>query len=104
MGMDVMGISPASEAGEYFRANCWSWRVIHLAMHWCDGNAILGEEAMEHMAFNDGAGATSSDQCEKMATALEQWGEELDGDIISPSELDDEDFQITESGGLAAED
>jgi hypothetical protein len=29
MGMDVVGRNPRTEAGEYFRANVWSWGPIH---------------------------------------------------------------------------
>ena len=28
MGMDVYGVEPYTEAGEYFRANVWSWRPL----------------------------------------------------------------------------
>lgn len=28
MGMDVFGINPSSEEGEYFRANIWYWRPL----------------------------------------------------------------------------
>lgn len=32
MGMDVYGINPFNELGEYFRANCWTWRPICVAI------------------------------------------------------------------------
>lgn len=28
MGMDVMGVAPTTEAGEYFRRNVWGWRPL----------------------------------------------------------------------------
>lgn len=30
MGMDVVGVSPVSQVGEYFRANIWYWRPMWL--------------------------------------------------------------------------
>jgi len=98
MGMDVYGKNPANEAGEYFRANCWSWRPIHNALSECGGTAILGEETMLHMGYNDGAGATDADQCEKLATALEQMVEDMEEPIYSPEELNDPNFQCTTDG------
>jgi len=75
MGMDVSGIAPSSEAGEYFRANCWSWRPIH-ALIWIanarHANTIVSEEAMKAMHYNDGAGLQDQASCDNLAAALEE--------------------------------
>lgn len=77
MGMDVFGLSPANEAGEYFRASVWSWRPIH----------CLIREANErhHLAFdltgfdsNSGHGLGTQSDCDKLASALELLLKETD--------------------------
>lgn len=42
MGMDVIGVNPASEKGEYFRNNVWWWRPLweyccHVSPELCEG-------------------------------------------------------------------
>jgi hypothetical protein len=45
MGMDVFGSNPDSEAGDYFRANVWSWCSIHdLIIRLCSD--LLDEETL----------------------------------------------------------
>ena len=74
MGMDVSGRNPDSSAGEYFRANVWSWRPIHALI--CDlCSDLLDEETLEGMAYNDGAGPTEQKTCTDMANRFEQWME-----------------------------
>src|SRR5215831_8014799 len=72
MGMDVCGRHPTSKAGEYFRANIWSWPPIHaLIVQLCSD--LLDEETVEKLAFNDGAGPEDQATCTEMANRFERW-------------------------------
>ena len=51
MGMDVYGIEPYTEAGQYFRANVWSWRPLWTYV--CDVCSI-DDETRERGHYNDG--------------------------------------------------
>ena len=74
MGMDVSGINANSPDGEYFRANVWSWRLIHvmmaLANEMTDGKAVPQEE-WEGMHHNDGHGLKTQEECNFLADTLE---------------------------------
>ena len=51
MGMDVYGVAPTSEAGEYFRNSVWSWRPLWDSVsESCD----LDEDVELSGHFNDG--------------------------------------------------
>ena len=51
MGMDVYGVAPTSEAGEYFRNSGWSWRPLwDFVSESCD----LDEDVELSGHFNDG--------------------------------------------------
>ena len=53
MGMDVYGINPKTENGDYFRANVWYWRPLwQCVAYFCDD--ILSEEDIERGTYNDG--------------------------------------------------
>lgn len=53
MGMDVYGINPKTETGDYFRANVWYWRPLwQCVSYFCDD--ILSEEDIERGTYNDG--------------------------------------------------
>ena len=74
MGMDVSGRNPDSEAGEYFRANVWSWRPIHhLIYELCSD--LFDEETLERLGYNGGAGPEDAATCLEMANRFEQWME-----------------------------
>jgi hypothetical protein len=66
MGMDVYGKEPKNEAGEYFRANCWSWRPIHAIIEECH-DGIVDDETMVGMSFNSGAGLKTDSECQGLA-------------------------------------
>ena len=51
MGMDVYGIEPYTEAGQYFRANVWMWRPLWNYV--CDVCSI-DNETRERGHYNDG--------------------------------------------------
>lgn len=86
MGMDVYGNSPITDDGEYFRANLWSWRPIHLL---CDKvidlyNLKISTDGWE---FNDGKGLEDQEDCNILANAMENYlefrtGLESDDDVI----------------------
>lgn len=75
MGMDVYGRNPTEPAGEYFRANVWSWRPIHLlirvANDLADGN-LFDEDTLESMAHNDGAGLERQNECTTLAWIMDK--------------------------------
>jgi hypothetical protein len=92
MGMDVNGRNPSSHAGEYFRANVWSWPPIHaLITELCSD--LLDAETLKEMAFNDGAGPQDQKTCTEMAKRFEQWMEHhTEGHGL------ESDLQVTEDG------
>ena len=99
MGMDVMGIEPKSETGEYFRANCWSWRPLHhLIAHVAED--IIDEETLMSMSFNDGAGLDDEDS-QRLATRISLWLEHN----VNGVEMEDTEGgfrvykEVSESGG-----
>lgn len=68
MGMDVYGKAPKSEAGKYFRNNCWWWRPLwnyccDVAVDIIDGEVARGGQ------FNDGAGLDAL-RSQKLAARL----------------------------------
>jgi hypothetical protein len=72
--MDVYGRKPRSSAGEYFRANVWSWHPIHtLIIELCPD--LLSEKMLHKLAFNDGAGPRNQKTCTAMANRFEAWME-----------------------------
>ena len=51
--MDLYGINPKAENGDYFRANVWYWRPLwQCVAYFCDD--ILSEEDIERGTYNDG--------------------------------------------------
>ena len=53
MGMEVYGINPKTDNGDYFRANVWYWRPLwQCVSYFCDD--ILSEEDIERGTYNDG--------------------------------------------------
>jgi hypothetical protein len=98
MGMDVSGINPKTKEGEYFRANCWSWRPLCVAM----GNSGAADHIDSHnwnlMGENSGGGARSEKVCHLMADDLEEWlgwNEMVTyEEIYRPEELDEIDMFI----------
>ena len=86
MGMDVYGLDPSSEAGEYFRNNVWWWRPLadyimknapeHLVVqctHWHsnDGDGLDAEAAVELADWLDDQVASGlADEYEKEYKAI----------------------------------
>lgn len=98
MGMDVYGRNPSDPAGEYFRANLWSWRPIHdLCFELCSD--VLDEETLTAMAWNNGAGPADQDICTRMASRFDNWLEHH----VAGQKLDS-DLQVTEDGRFVTEE
>lgn len=71
MGMDITGINPTMQDGEYFRANVWAWRPIH---YLCDylsmkHNLNFDTKGWEH---NDGCGLKTQKECNLLADKIEK--------------------------------
>ena len=99
MGMDVTGRNPDSPAGEYFRANVWSWRPIHaLIIELCSD--LLDEATIESIGYNDGGGPGDQQTCTEMATRFELWMEHH----VQGLELDLPDARVTEDGFFVTEE
>lgn len=77
MGMDVYGKAPTGKAGEYFRANIWSWRPIHAL---CE--TVLGRE-LPSWGFNDGDGLQSQAECDELANKLTAYLKAFPGERIA---------------------
>ena len=69
MGMDVSGVNPVSETGDYFRNNCWWWRPL---WQYCHNVApdLIDEDLFISGGYNDGAGLNAKDAV-KLAIILE---------------------------------
>jgi hypothetical protein len=61
MGMDLYGVAPTAEAGEYFRANVWHWRPLANYIENC--HADLAQRC-ERWHTNDGDGLDADDAAE----------------------------------------
>jgi len=68
MGMDVHGRKPDSPAGEYFRANVWSWHPIAEYCRLVAPN-LIGK--IEYLHSNDGDGLGGTDS-RKLAALLKE--------------------------------
>lgn len=72
--MDVSGLNPTCKDGKYFRANIWSWPVIHHLITIANklrGGRLVGARTLMQMRHNDGAGLTGQRECNKLADVLE---------------------------------
>jgi hypothetical protein len=97
MGMDVYGRKPSSPAGEYFRANVWSWHPIHVLIEELCSD-LLDEKTLEKLAFNDGAGPKKQKTCTAMASRFEAWMEHhTEGHRV------ESDLQVTKEGRFVPE-
>jgi hypothetical protein len=98
MGMDVVGVNPKNSKGEYFRANCWMWRPLCVAMANSGAADHLSYKEWDLMAENSGGGPRSKETCEKMAEAMEEWYDwnemATSEDKYHPEELDEIDMFI----------
>jgi len=68
MGMDVYGIKPKSEVGEYFRRNVWGW---HPLWSYCEHLHPELVSTVEHGHSNSGDGLNKM-QSMKLAKALKE--------------------------------
>ena len=105
MGMDIYGRNPDSTAGEYFRANIWSWRPIHaLIIERCSD--LLDDETLETIGYNNGAGPSDQQTCTEMASRFELWmehnvqGLELPGERVAEDGHFVSDEELAENPGI----
>jgi hypothetical protein len=83
--MDVSGLKPTNEVGEYFRANVWAWASIH-AITAMVASDLIDEQTILEMQFNEGGGVRDGETCQQIADRISAWAQEraLDGDIHVP--------------------
>jgi hypothetical protein len=67
MGMDVYGIAPTSERGEYFRNNVWWWRPLW--DYCCEVDSTL-EARVPHGHSNDGDGLKTAEEAQALSLLL----------------------------------
>ena len=80
MGMDVYGIAPEKEWGEYFRSNVWWWRPLwdytaeidRFYAEQKDANQLISKELYKSGHYNDGEGLKTKKACQNLVKRL-QW-------------------------------
>jgi hypothetical protein len=85
MGMDVYGRKPKNKSGEYFRANCWSWRPIHWLCYVAKNrheevtgyDDLISERIMVGMSENSGYGLRSERKCKLLSDYLQDFVDEI---------------------------
>jgi hypothetical protein len=77
MGMDIYGRNAKTPEGEYFRANVWSWRPLHVL---CE--TVL-KQKFPSWGYNDGDGFETQKQCDKLANELEKYLKAFPNESIS---------------------
>ena len=78
MGMDVFGLEPRKEKGEYFRNNVWWWRplwdfVAHIDELYSqekNANRLISEEMYQSGHCNDGVGLQTQEDCDELLNRL----------------------------------
>ena len=65
--------------GVYFRASCWSWRPIHMAIIAVNGLFKLNIDAdtLDGIGYNSGHGIKDQETCTKLAEYLEDMMEDM---------------------------
>jgi hypothetical protein len=76
--MDIYGMNPSGKAGEYFRANVWSWSPI---LERIAATGVLPSDLVEEMGYNSGAGPDAV-LAGVLADALEAMVRDTDDDGI----------------------
>lgn len=72
MGFDIYGRNPTSEAGDYMRFSCWSWRPL-LYLIGEESSDLLDRKALAALESNDGEGPTNQLVCNEIASRLERF-------------------------------
>ena len=78
MGMDVYGLEPRKEKGEYFRNNVWWWRRLWAFVASIDEmyseekntNRLISEEMYHSGHCNDGVGLETQEDCDELLNRL----------------------------------
>ena len=90
MEMDVFG-----KSGNYFRANCWSWRPIMAALQASGASKHIDPDTFESMHYNDGSGVKSNEKANQIAQDLEEWVSTVDwGTTGWSGDLDKEYYSV----------
>lgn len=71
MGMDINGRNPKNTRGEYFRANVWSWRPMHMLIETANSLDNLDIDTSNY-GNNSGAGLETQEECDKLADSIEK--------------------------------
>jgi len=104
MGMDLYGINPKTDNGDYFRANVWWWRPLwQCVAHFCDD--ILSKEEIVKGTYNDGheynetTALEISDRLESLLKdgTLQKYKDERDSYL---NELKDEKCNVCNGTGV----
>jgi len=109
MGMDVYGRKPKNKTGEYFRANCWSYRPIHWlcylsTLHHKEKTGygdLIPFKTLQGMGLNDGRGLRSDRKCNLLSDYLQDVVDNFFHPSIIPFEEECEDgfkFGVYENG------
>jgi len=96
MGMDISAVNPTDADNDYFRANCWSWRPIHMFMSESCAD-VYGEDIDNSMHFNDGAGIPGDlvEECaDKMQAMLDNIEKEVPQYISTYTYEDGETLKV----------
>ena len=76
--MDVYGLEPRKEKGEYFRNNVWWWRplwdfVAHIDELYSEekhANRLISEDLYQSGHCNDGVGLQTQEDCDELLNRL----------------------------------
>lgn len=72
MGMDLMGLQPKNADGEYFGANLWAWRPMHVICDLAIEQSSL-DISTEGWEYNDGKGVKTQEKCDELADAITEY-------------------------------
>jgi hypothetical protein len=87
MGMDIEGIKPSSEDGEYIRFSVWSWRPIcEMMLDIIERENLTSKfkepTILEYWHSNDGEGLKNQEDCNILADALQPYFDSMVGNNI----------------------
>lgn len=71
MGMDISGLKPSTEEGEYFRASIWSWPAILGLVNTANEVFNLSYDTTG-WEMNDGMGLQTHQECIILADAMQR--------------------------------
>ena len=81
MGMDVSGLNPSTEEGEYFRASIWSWPAILGLVRTASEVFNLSFDT-DGWDCNDGKGLKTQEECSKLADAMQHLLDSMETPVL----------------------